>query len=503
MNTFTSIKVDAKSDRGLVRVSNEDAYTLTTNIAGNVWQLSGLSDISVTSNNGALFVVADGMGGTNGGEVASRLAVEAIQQYFSTMPNVEVDVDFFKTHLFNAVKNAQRQIVERIKRDSTLKDMGTTVCIAWVFQNYLFVCWVGDSRVYLYRKNDNSLSSLTKDHSYVQELIDSNKITEADSFEHPDRNIITQSLGDESRPPEPGFISTKIEVLDRILLCSDGLNTMIRDHDIERILSTYNPATYTVGDLIEVANKNGGNDNITVIICDIVSLPDQPDQIQLQLIPPALQAMSSTNKIAKVSSSKKKILLIILLSVVLLLISGYFIYQWMHTPSKNMPLTQTMSNTESLKENRADTLNSKAFPERRPDYNQGKYIEDSYEIGIEDPISPNFSKKDINKPNSQKSLPSIESKNKTPNEKPEEISKAKIEIITLEFNKYYIIYDAFQDQLNCENEIKKIKKNGKTAFMGKCKGGNYFYALASKKGFNSKGDAEKIVNVPGIRIPCN
>jgi serine/threonine protein phosphatase PrpC len=265
-------KIEYHTDKGRVRSVNEDSLDFALSDETDERKVN-FEDLISSGNKGAWIIVADGMGGGAAGEIASKIAVTSIKNSFKSIPPVgfpEVQERFFRYELENAIRKAHDAILREGRVNPSLRGMGTTVCVAWIFQNYLFISWVGDSRIYLKQQN-NSLRLLSKDHSYVQQLIDRGSLSEEDAFDHPEKNIITQSLGDPARDPLPGFRCEALKSGDCILLCTDGLNTMLRDREIENKLSVESDNSCSVN-LVKSANEQGGLDNITVAIAWIKEL---------------------------------------------------------------------------------------------------------------------------------------------------------------------------------------------------------------------------------------
>jgi protein phosphatase len=203
-----------------------------------------------------VFVVADGMGGAQAGEVASRIAIEAFEQGLPAEGSPE-------ERLATRVREANHQIYERSRADRGRAGMGTTLTAAYVDDAHVAIAHVGDSRAYLFR--DGTLQRLTQDHSLVDELVRRGKLTEEQAAEHPQRSIITRALGPEpdvevdtwTYPARPG---------DVILLCSDGLTSMISEERVKEILAVYDNLDAAADALIGEANEAGGRDNITVVL---------------------------------------------------------------------------------------------------------------------------------------------------------------------------------------------------------------------------------------------
>ena len=268
-------KIAAKTDVGRVRNNNEDnlqaADDLTT--APMKWVNNQVCDLG---NKGALLVVADGMGGMNAGEVASEIAINTIKEFFSpekiTKSVLESRVSI-ETFMKKSIVEADKRIKADAKLNSEHKDMGTTIVIAWLIEEKLYVAWCGDSRAYIYNKI-NGIRQISKDHSYVQTLVDQRKISPEDAFDYPDSNIITRCLSDSEQKARPDTLPSPIDVHngDIILLCTDGLNGMIRDHEIELVLMENESDLSLCADkLIEAACEAAGHDNVTVAMCQIIS----------------------------------------------------------------------------------------------------------------------------------------------------------------------------------------------------------------------------------------
>ena len=217
-----------------------------------------------------VFVVADGMGGAQAGEVASRIAIEAFEQGLPGEGNPE-------ERLATRVREANHQIYERSRADRGRAGMGTTLTAAYVDDAHVAIAHVGDSRAYLFR--DGTLQRLTQDHSLVDELVRRGKLTEEQAAEHPQRSIITRALGPEpdvevdtwTYPARPG---------DVVLLCSDGLTSMISEERVRAILEAHDNLDAAAEALISEANEAGGRDNITVVLFRLEEADgqDAPDE---------------------------------------------------------------------------------------------------------------------------------------------------------------------------------------------------------------------------------
>lgn len=234
------------SDVGSVRENNEDSF--------------GIRQIS---DHAAAFVVADGMGGHLGGEEASNTAVdfvlEAIDESSSKF-NKYSDKQI-ENFLKNTVIKVNKILFEKANDDSNLMGMGTTLVICIVLKDKYFAANVGDSRLYIH---SSSLTQITKDHSYVSELVDMGAITKEQALTHPGKNVITRAVGTESDVTADIF-KGKLKSGDIIVICTDGLTNMVSDSVIDDILSTDDKPQIITENLVKLANENGGKDNITVL----------------------------------------------------------------------------------------------------------------------------------------------------------------------------------------------------------------------------------------------
>jgi protein phosphatase len=203
-----------------------------------------------------VFVVADGMGGAQAGEVASSIAIEAFERELPDSGTPE-------ERLAERVREANQQIYDHSRAEHGREGMGTTLTAAYLDDAHLAIAHVGDSRAYLFR--DGELTRLTQDHSLVDELVRQGKLTEEQAAEHPQRSIITRALG-----PEPNVeVDTwtyPVRAGDVLLLCSDGLTSMVPEERIAEILGSAETLEQAGSRLIEGANEAGGRDNITVVL---------------------------------------------------------------------------------------------------------------------------------------------------------------------------------------------------------------------------------------------
>lgn len=259
----------ARINMGAVRKNNEDNFIVSTNVSANSWIIN--NDDLELDKKGALFVVADGMGGMNAGEVASGIVVESVKRQFTDLGDEVIEnTQTISSFLAEVIKNADKEIVQHAKENPETKGMGTTVVMIWIIDKMAYVAWCGDSRAYMYHP-DMGLKQVSKDHSYVQELVDKGVLTSEQAFYHPDSNIVTRSLGSESVPAVPDVVSVELYDNLRFVLCSDGLNSMLTDENIQSIVAENSDIMGCNDILIDEAIKAGGHDNITVILTDIIS----------------------------------------------------------------------------------------------------------------------------------------------------------------------------------------------------------------------------------------
>ena len=207
-----------------------------------------------------LFVVADGMGGHNAGEYASRFTVdkmvEVISQYRQQEPVAAMK---------EAFTEANSQLLEEAGADPSKSGMGTTVVAATVIGDLLHVANIGDSRLYVI--DHEAIRQITRDHSLVEEMVRLGEMDKAAAKVHPDKNIITRAIG-VTRELAVDFFEVELRPGDMILLCSDGLTNMVEDEEIKEIVMEQKNIVEKAEKLINTANENGGKDNITVVLIE-------------------------------------------------------------------------------------------------------------------------------------------------------------------------------------------------------------------------------------------
>lgn len=239
-----------KSDVGRVRANNEDSFYFPPK----------------DSKLPELFIVADGMGGHQAGEVASKIATNEVAEYINSHLSENISCEEIKETIKNAVSIANEKILHLSLQKDEFFGMGTTLTAALFYGNYVYIGHVGDSRAYLIREND--IKQLTRDHSLVWQLVESGRITMEEARVHPMKNIITKALGTE-KDLEPDILKIALKDNDIILLCSDGLTNMLENDEIKDIVLSAKEPEKAVQKLIDYANFKGGEDNITVGIIKV------------------------------------------------------------------------------------------------------------------------------------------------------------------------------------------------------------------------------------------
>ncbi|MBK6379234.1 MAG: Stp1/IreP family PP2C-type Ser/Thr phosphatase [Chitinophagaceae bacterium] len=244
-----NIKAVVVSDLGNIRTNNEDMGLFFK-----------VADEGLLREKGYMLIVADGMGGNQAGEVASRMATDIIShEYFKQNGAVE-------KNLAKVLALANKTIFEKASSSDTHKGMGTTCTVLVVIDKAVYYAHMDDSRAYI--QKDNSITQITSDHTYVQQLVNSGDITAEEAATHPKRNILTNAMG--TKPDmriDTGKCKYLLEKNDRLLLCSDGLYDYLNSNEIKEILIA-NDIKKAADIMIQQAKARGGHDNITVVIAE-------------------------------------------------------------------------------------------------------------------------------------------------------------------------------------------------------------------------------------------
>lgn len=273
-----TFKMTAFSHVGLVRTNNEDSFIVNPDLTAKDWKApSDPESVLTLGKNGCVMIVADGMGGMNAGEVASAIAVNTISAAFNDIQDFSKVTDthaHIENFMKKAIVTADSDIKKKVKEDPSTEGMGTTVVMAWILDGYVHVAWCGDSRAYLFNKQAG-LSRLSRDHSYVQQLVDSGKLDPELAFDHPNSNIITRSLGDSNTVAQPEYVNKRLSAGDIILLCSDGLCGLVRD---EEMLDLLKEGFENIGDcldtLLTAALDAGGHDNVSIALFECKTMEE-------------------------------------------------------------------------------------------------------------------------------------------------------------------------------------------------------------------------------------
>jgi protein phosphatase len=235
-----TIRAFGVTDKGRVRPHNEDAL--------------------LVAPDAGIFAVADGMGGHAAGEVASRIAIEAVDELLAQQDGLPEDIP---ARLRRIVQEANRRIADRIQANPECAGMGTTLVLAALAPSTVWLAHVGDSRAYVIR--DGTIRQLTSDHSFVNELVRLGMLTRDQASRDPRRNVVTRALGSDPTVT-PDVIEEAREPGDLLLLCSDGLNTMLPDERILDAIADGQDLEAACHRLVSSANEVGGEDNITVVL---------------------------------------------------------------------------------------------------------------------------------------------------------------------------------------------------------------------------------------------
>lgn len=241
------MKISVKSDKGLLREKNEDSVQV----------INGKEGIPVT------FIIADGMGGHNSGEIASRLAVNYVADFIAANPAMFLDESVITDSIKTVMNNANDFVYTSSIKEESNYGMGTTLIVAVLLNNRMYIGHVGDSRVYIIR--EGNIKKITTDHTYIEELVRNGSLTREQAEKHPKRNIITRSIG----CSEEVLVDTyyyEVEEDDVFIFCTDGLTNMLCEEEIKSIILENEDPEVACNELIRRANEEGGEDNITVIL---------------------------------------------------------------------------------------------------------------------------------------------------------------------------------------------------------------------------------------------
>lgn len=323
-----------------VRSGNEDNFYVDDDMTDDTTNRVAQDEILQLGKLGMLMVIADGMGGMNAGEVASQIAVDTVKSAFkseSLSESITATSQSRQKYLEQVIKQADKNIKSEARKDRSREGMGSTIIMAWLFEDELTISWCGDSRAYVFNEK-SGIRLISQDHSYVQELVNKGILTYDQTFDHPQNNIITRSLGDPTKDARPESKTLKVGKGDIILLCSDGLSGVLRDRktydgngnllpeeNIEDIIKAHTSSMKECREALWSAAERGGwYDNVTAILCQITDGPES-----LWATVPATSNVSNGN------NHKKKIWLFVILAILVAgaIITAFFVGKNSHEQS--------------------------------------------------------------------------------------------------------------------------------------------------------------------------
>lgn len=335
---------DAAPKRG-----NEDDLFVDANLTNDVQGEFFTDRVETLGDLGALMVVADGMGGTNAGEVASAIAIQTVKSFFQRerlSADVVRSAETRARYMERLVVAADNAIKSEAKRNPDCEGMGSTIVLVWLYGGEATATWCGDSRAYLYRA-EQGLRQITKDHSYVQELVDKGLITEEIAFDHPMNNIITRSLGDPGKQAQPESRTVPVYKGDILMVCSDGLCGVLRDRKSYDMQGNQYPG-FNMEDLIRenrasmqglrevlwaAAESSDWYDNVTVILCELLEgespmMAPQPQPEPRNPNPrnPEPEPMKTKSYISFRMSKRTALWTALLILFALLAVGGYLLF---------------------------------------------------------------------------------------------------------------------------------------------------------------------------------
>ncbi len=275
------VSVFGKTDLGRSREHNEDTFLVADLSTGNA-SLHPEVRLHEVGPRGSLFMVADGMGGAAAGELASAMAADLIYRHMATVWAADQDAspERFAFRMKEAVELANQQIYSYAREHPEVRGMGTTVTLAGVNGDELYLAQIGDSRAYLVRKG--AAIQLTKDQSLMQRLVDAGELTEEEAEQSERRNIILQALGPDPRV-KVDLTHQTLRRGDTLIICSDGLSGLVRREELPAVVERQPELADLCGALIDLANDRGGPDNITVVAAhfegDGLPLPGEAEDV--------------------------------------------------------------------------------------------------------------------------------------------------------------------------------------------------------------------------------
>lgn len=364
---------------------NEDNYYVDDDLGDNTPSHWVADEDILLSDCGMLMAVADGMGGMNAGEIASQIAHDTVAEFFAPgkiTPLLAANHESRSRYLEEVVRETDHRIKEDARSNSEHEGMGSTLIMAWIVNGELTLTWIGDSRAYRFNPA-TGIEPLSRDHSYVQELADKGIITYEQTFEHPQGNIVTRSLGDTTQKAKPE--SRLFEVCDNdiILLCSDGLSGVLRDKktydengllypgdNLEDIIATHQDSLRRCREALWIAaEKADWYDNVTAILCKICSgagacLATDKIKENIDSIKTKEKPLNKTFDGLTIRVSRKKIVLASVLCFFLIcgVLAGLFFHG---KGKKNVETPSKVESVDSTKvKEKVDTVNVD-FPKKK------------------------------------------------------------------------------------------------------------------------------------------
>ncbi|MBP5770618.1 MAG: serine/threonine-protein phosphatase [Bacteroidaceae bacterium] len=328
------IRVAAGTDVGLVRTNNEDNFVVCPDLNVSDWTIPQANKVVGLGSYGSLLVVADGMGGANAGEVASAIAVESVQKRFTeeALASAVASDEAIQDFLVSVVKEADLNILNAAKENVEHAGMGTTIVMAWIIGAKAYICWCGDSRCYVFNPKQG-LTQLSKDHSFVQELVDRGELEPENMHDHPYSNVITRCLSDGEQRAVPEVRLYNLQVGDLLLLCSDGLSSVSTDDQILEVLKNRGEKELmqVKEELIKAALDAGGYDNVTVALCEVLPSADENTDEAVEEPQPMVSTVTTAPAKSKVGYWLRVLLFLVLtVAVILWLVNPDLMKTWFH-----------------------------------------------------------------------------------------------------------------------------------------------------------------------------
>jgi serine/threonine protein phosphatase PrpC len=314
------IQLFGVTDVGRQRTHNEDNFAICKDVSEKQWgfRRSEILELSVA---GAVLVVADGMGGTNAGEIASDIAQQYVMDAFNGLEVLPKSGRDREKWLKEQILGAHKAIVKHQHEHLDTAGMGTTLIVVWIVGDTLHSAWSGDSRCYIW-SGEEYLRPFTDDHSMVWEMVKAGNMTPEEARTHPESNLIMQSLGTEGNPPKPSVRSRKLFKGDRVVVCSDGLNGMMSDEAIRSVLAENLDTADTCSRLVNIANEGGGDDNITCLLLDVKDGEERPAGVADDVVATTVRYREGQNDSS--ASAKTRPIFWVLPGVILLVVALFF-----------------------------------------------------------------------------------------------------------------------------------------------------------------------------------